>query len=93
MKENLEPAFSEVLDILNNIEPEYRQKIPKDIIEIFQEECDKTYLSELKKSTINIKEKEYSEDALTIIAYLNLKYWCNNDDEKRKYRDMYFNNI
>ena len=36
-------------------------------------------------------EKDYSQEALSIIAYLNLKYWCETNEEKRYYRDMYLN--
>lgn len=93
MVNNLASTFSEVIDILDNIEHEYKKKIPNDILIVFENECDKKYLKYLKKDKSDLKNKNYSKDALTIIAYLNLKYWCKSNEEKRKYRDIYLKNI
>ena len=93
MKEDFSNIFSEVLDMINYVEQEYKDKIPKSLMEMFYEECNKSYLKKLSNENIEMKDKKYSEDALAIIAYLNLKYWCKDNKEKRKYRDMYFKNI
>ncbi len=92
MEKNMDKAYSEILDILEQIETEYMEKVPQDMIEMFKEDCDKDYLNKLKKDNTDLKQKKYSEEALAIIAFLNLKYWCETDEEKKKYRDMYLNN-
>lgn len=92
MEKNIDKAFSEVLDMLNYIEPQYKVKIPSDMMNMFKEECDKTYLKQLLNDKTEIKEKKYSEEALSIIAYLNLKYWCESVEEKNIYRNLYLKN-
>ena len=92
MDNNLANAYSEVLDILNYIEPQYKSLIPQNMLNMFKSDCNKTYLELLLKDKTDRLEKEYSEEALSIIAYLNLKYWCKSPEEKKYYRDMYLKN-
>ena len=89
MNKNMTNAYSEVLDILDYIEPIYKYKIPKDMLDMFKSECNKEYLNTLQLDKTDALEKNYSEEALSIIAYLNLKYWCETKEEKKYYRDMY----
>lgn len=92
MDKNMANAYSEVLDILNNIEPEFRAETPKDLLDLFKDECNKCYLDALLSDKTNFLEKNYSKEALSIIAYLNLKYWCKTKEEQKYYRDMYLKN-
>lgn len=93
MENNISPnTYSEVIFILKYIEPEYTLKVPKDIIDTFKKECNKEYLRELSADKTDPLERDYSKDALAIIAYLNLKYWCETNEEKKYYRDMYLKN-
>lgn len=89
MNKNMTNAYSEVLYILDYIEPKYKLKVPKDMLDMFKKECNKNYLNTLIEDKTDAIEKEYSEEALSIIAYLNLKYWCETKEEKKYYRDMY----
>lgn len=89
MEKNLSNAFSEVLDMLNYIEIEYTRKVPENLLQIFKDECNKNYLQKLLTDKTDVTEKDYSDDALAIIAYLNLKYWCETNEEKKYYRNMY----
>ena len=92
MDKNMENAYSEVLYILKHIEPEYAEKIPRELFNIFRDECNKEYLDALLSDKTDFKEKDYSKEALSIIAYLNLKYWCETKEEQKYYRDMYLKN-
>ena len=89
MDKNMANTYSEVLDILNYIEPQYKCKIPKDMLEMFKSECNKEYLNALMADQTDSLKKDYSEEALSIISFLNLKYWCESQEEKKYYRDMY----
>lgn len=92
MKKNLSKAFAEVLYILDNIEIQYKVKVPKNMLDMFKDECDKKYLNILHESKGDFLDKDYSKDSLAIISYLNLKYWCETKEEKKYYRDMLFEN-
>ena len=92
MKNALENEFAEVLYILNKIEKEYKAKIPKDLMQVFYNGCNKKYLNKLIKENNNIENINYLETTLTIIAYLNLKYWCETSKEKNSFKKLYINN-
>ena len=59
MDKNLANAYSEVLDILNYIEPQYKCKIPKDMLDMFNSECNKDYLKILLEDETDRLEKDY----------------------------------
>ena len=71
---NIANVYSEVLYILNYIEPQYKYKIPRDMLDMFKSEYNKEYLDTMIADPTDFLEKDYSEEALSIIAYLNLKY-------------------
>ncbi len=79
-------AFTQVLNILNNIEKEYYQKIPSEIIELFTENSIEFYQYYDEKGQTKI-----SKLAEQILCYLNLEYWC-EDDEKNKLIEKYKKN-
>ena len=37
MEKDLSKAFSEVLDMLDNIETKYKEKVPKEMIQMFKD--------------------------------------------------------
>lgn len=93
MEKNLSKDFAEVLYVLDNIEKKYKEKIPKNVLQIIIDECDKSYLNELlRNNKDDFLTRNYSEETIVIIAYLNLKYWCETNEEKKYYRDMYLKN-
>lgn len=89
MEKDLSKAFAEVLYMLDNIEVKYKSKVPRQLIQIFKEECDENYLKKIFEEKNDFLERDYSDDALAIIAYINLKYMCETNEEKKYYRDMY----
>lgn len=70
-------AFTQVLNILNNIESEYYEKIPKDIIELFTQNNIEYYQYYDENGQTKI-----SDLAEQILCYLNLEYWCNEQEKK-----------
>lgn len=69
-------AFTQVLNILDNIEKTYYDKIPTETINIFRNNKIENYQYYDEKGRTKI-----SELAEQILCYLNLEYWC---DEKEK---------
>lgn len=83
--------YVEVLEVLKYMEPKYIRKIPKKMIESFEENKDNNY-----KITINpripLKNQNLRKGTLEILALLNLKYWCNSLEEKQRLLKKYQEN-
>lgn len=81
-------AYSEVDEFLNLLGEEYTKRIPLSIKELINKEKDYNYIKSISPK-IPIDKQNLSEEALAIIAYLNLKYICNNEKEKERLRKVY----
>lgn len=88
---NTRQAYSEVDEFLELISVENRNKIPKKLREFFKEEKDINYIKRIKPN-VSIKNQELKEETLGIIALLNLQYWCEDENEKRKLKEVYAKN-
>lgn len=84
-------AYSEVDEFLNLLGEEYTKRIPLSIKELINKEKDYNYIKSISPK-IPIDKQNLSEEALAIIAYLNLKYICNNEKEKERLRKVYLVN-
>lgn len=84
-------AYSEVYSFLNTLGSEYIKKIPEKIYNTIKDNRDKEYNPIYKKDQ-SLKEGMLSIEALSLIAALNLQYWCNNDEEKRELKEKYLDN-
>ena len=76
-------AFTEILEILTYISKEDYEKIPNHLIEIFENNSNKTYKFkyDYKKS---LEEQGCSDITKTILSLLYRDYWA----EKKKKRDL-----
>lgn len=84
-------AYSEVDEFLGLLTEDKRNKIPEEIRELFKEEKDKEYLKNIT-ADIDIEKQELMEETLAIIAMLNLKYWCEDKNERERLKQIYRNN-
>ena len=75
-------AFSEVLSILCYISKEDYEKIPYDIIEMMEDNCNLNYNVEYKPN-IDINNQEISDEAKTIIAILYRDYWATEEQREK----------
>ncbi len=75
-------AYSEVIGILKHIPTEEYNKIPKERIELFEENSNKNYLFNYNPS-MTLKEQNVSKRAQAIIAILYRDYWA-SDTEREK---------
>lgn len=80
----LKNAYKEVSIILDLLGEEYKLKIPKPLLKLFNENQNINYCP-----NINI---DISREALTIISILNLKYWETNDKEIKRLKEIYSQN-
>ena len=88
---NTRQAYSEIDAFLDILSEEKRNEIPQKLINLFKEEKDKLYV---KKIDINVplKEQNLREETLDIIAFLNLQYWCKDENEKERLVKIYTQN-
>lgn len=81
-----EKRLVEVDEILNHLSYQYKNKIPKDILEVIKQNKDDSY-----HWTFNNKKKLYQQDihrdTIAILSYINMEYLLN--DEQKKYMQKY----
>lgn len=88
---NTRQAYSEIDAFLNIISVENREKVPKYLRDLFNKEQDENYIKVISPD-IPIKKQELKEETLAIIAWLNLEYWCQDENEKKRLKEIYENN-
>lgn len=84
-------AYAEIDNFLGLLDEETRNKVPEQLRKIFKEEKAYNYN---KKIDVNkpISEQNLKDETLAIIALLNLKYWCNDENEKKRLKEIYSKN-
>lgn len=83
MENDLYKAFAEVDEILVLMENKYIEKIPQKTREMFKNERSLDYKPEIKVD-IPLAEQNLQRKTFAILAMLNLNYWCEDENEKRK---------
>ena len=81
--DNSSLAYSEVYAILNMIEDEYKERVPKNVMDFFEEERDKEY-NPIIDVNIPLEKQNLKRKTLVLLAILNLNYWCDSEEEKNK---------
>lgn len=84
-------AYSEIDEFLGLLSEEQRNKIPKKLREFFKEEKDQEYRKGIDPNIV-IKNQNLKEETLGIIALLNLQYWCEDENEKQRLKEVYAKN-
>ena len=84
-------AYSEIDEFLGLLSDEQRNKIPQKLREFFREEKDENYIKGISP-TEPIKNQNLKEETLGIIALLNLQYWCEDENEKKRLKEVYAKN-
>lgn len=84
-------AYSEIDEFLDVISAWNRNKVPEYLREFFNKEKDENYIKGINPN-IPIKDQALKEETLAIIAWLNLEYWCQDENEKKRLREIYEKN-
>lgn len=87
---NKKRAFSEVDAFLSTLGKSYINKIPKDILDVIKSEKDESYKVKIDPD-ISIESQDFSREAISIILWLNLEFFC-NDEQKELLEKIYSNN-
>ena len=88
---NTRQAYLEIDEFLGLLSDAQRNKVPKKLRELFNQERDKDYIKKINP-LIPIKDQNLKEETLAIIALLNLQYWCEDEAEKERLQKIYSNN-
>ena len=84
-------AYTEIDNFIELLDEYNRNKVPKKLREFFKREKDNTY-TKIIDPNIPIKEQNLKEETLTLIAMLNLQYWCEDEEEKQRLKKIYSDN-
>ena len=84
-------AYAEVDNILNLMESQYIAQIPEKLREFFKEKKDKNYDKKIVRRK-PLKEQHLNKEALSILAVLNYKYWCKDENRKKELIEIYAEN-
>ncbi len=85
MTDTYAQAYVEILEIINNMEQHYKDKIPVKLIEFFEENKDSNYQYNVDKINEN-QNMAFSQKTIDLLAMLQLKYLA-NEEEKELLKD------
>lgn len=76
-------VYSEVYEIVNQLEDDLVNKIPQKLIEFFDEERDKNYSPKIDIN-IPLNKQKINRNTMILLTILNLNYWCETKEEKQE---------
>lgn len=91
MTYEMQKAYAEVYEVLQQMPQEYIRKIPKKIIEMLEKEKLKNYEIELNKENL-VDASRLTKTAMTILAVFQYQYWCPNEKIKQELYQTYLKN-
>ena len=91
MENELLKAYAEVDKVLSFMENKYVEKIPKKMREMFKNEKLEGYNPSINPK-VPLDEQDLQRKTLSILAMLNLNYWCESEEEKQELISLYAEN-
>lgn len=88
---NTREAYAEVDNFIECLDSYDKNKVPESIRKYFKKEKSKTY-NKIIDVNQPIKDQNLKDETLAIIAMLNLKYWCDDEEEKKRLMTIYSEN-
>lgn len=84
-------AYTEIDNFIELLDEDTKNKVPQKLRAFFKTEKDKNYI---KNINVNqpIKNQELKPETLALIAMLNLQYWCEDENEKERLKNVYAKN-
>lgn len=84
-------AYTEVLTILDHMSSKYKGRLPKSLIDFFNNNKDDSYECDIDFS-VPLKENNLDPNTITIFAMLLINFWCDTPEEKQSLINLYFEN-
>lgn len=91
MTETTMEVYAEVDAVLDNMQEEYVNELPKKLRKMFSEKKSDTYVKEIFLD-LPIGEQGLKAETLAVLAVLNYNYWCKDEDKKRELIELYNRN-
>ena len=88
---NTREAYAEVDSFIECLDSYDKNKVPESIRKYFKKEKSKNY-NKIIDVNQPIKDQNLKDETLAIIAMLNLKYWCDDEEEKKRLMTIYSEN-
>ena len=79
--------YSEVYGILKALGNKYIDKLPKTVLKVITECKEENYNPEYSMS-VPLKEQDINRKSLAMIALFHYNYWCETEDERKKFKNM-----
>ena len=79
--------YSEVYGILKALGNKYIDKLPKTVLKVITECKEEKYNPEYSMS-ITLKEQDINRKSLAMIALFHYNYWCETEEERKKFKNM-----
>jgi len=84
-------AYVEVLEVLRHMELKYIKKVPEKLRKFLKNNSSKDYIFHLDESK-PLKEQNLKKETLSLLAMINLNYWCESEEEKKDLKKKYYKN-
>ena len=91
MNNDIASAYSEIDEILSKMEDRYVNKIPYKIRELIKKAKNNNYHPNIEFWE-EILDNKLQRKTIAILAWLNLNYWCDDEEEKEKLIAIYREN-
>ena len=79
--------YSEVYGILKALGDKYIDKLPKTVLKVITESKEENYNPEYSMS-IPLKKQDINRKSLAMIALFHYNYWCETEEERKKFKNM-----
>ena len=84
-------AYVELLEILKRVDEKLVEKIPEDLLRFFNRNKSQEY-EYVYDDNKSLSEQNLSSLTLSILAMLNLNYWCESEEHKQELLNRYNEN-
>ena len=83
--------YTQVYAVLSVLNGTYIKRIPRQVLELIEKHRDRNYLFTVNKN-IPLEQQNLSKEAIAMLAYLKLNYWCNTKEEKEQLLSLFEEN-
>lgn len=88
---NTRIAYAQIDSFIDLLPEKEKMKIPNELIELFRKEKDNEITKKLSLDT-PIEEQDLIDETWNLIAFLYLKYLCEDEEEKKELEEIYEEN-